>query len=145
MPIRKINPYIIVNGTGRQAIQLYETALGAKTLNLTSFGDVQGPEAPAAIKDLVMHAEISIADPPVMLMLSDAPPDRAVDAKGSVHISLDYTDVDEMRKAFDAMLAGGGTVTMPVQDTFWGATFGMLTDAYGVQWMFNFQHPKREF
>jgi len=20
---------------------------------------------------------------------------------------------------------------------FWGATFGMLTDAYGVRWMFN--------
>ena len=27
---------------------------------------------------------------------------------------------------------------MPLQDTFWGAHFGMLTDRFGIQWMFNF-------
>jgi len=31
----------------------------------------------------------------------------------------------------------GGQVTMPLQDTFWGARFGMLTDAFAIRWMFN--------
>ncbi len=31
---------------------------------------------------------------------------------------------------------------MPVADQFWGARFGMLTDRFGIQWMFNFEHPK---
>jgi len=31
---------------------------------------------------------------------------------------------------------------MALQDTFWGAKFGMLTDALGVQWMFNCENRK---
>jgi PhnB protein len=34
-------------------------------------------------------------------------------------------------------LAAGGTVDMPLQDMFWGAYFGSLTDPFGVHWMFN--------
>ena len=32
---------------------------------------------------------------------------------------------------------------MPLQDAFWGARFGMLTDQFGVNWMFNFENPKQ--
>ena len=31
---------------------------------------------------------------------------------------------------------------MPVQE-FWGARFGMLTDKFGVHWMFNYEQPKK--
>jgi len=46
-----------------------------------------------------------------------------------------------MALRFDA-LSAGGKITMPLQDTFWGAKFGMLVDAYGVSWMFNCQTQK---
>jgi len=41
-----------------------------------------------------------------------------------------------MTTMFDA-LGANGKVTLPLQDTFWGARFGMLTDAYGVRWTSN--------
>jgi PhnB protein len=44
-----------------------------------------------------------------------------------------------MGTKFDA-LAAGGKVILPVQDMFWGAKFGMLKDAYGINWMFNCDH-----
>jgi uncharacterized glyoxalase superfamily protein PhnB len=28
-------------------------------------------------------------------------------------------------------------------DMFWGARFGMLTDQFGVQWMFNYDLPQQ--
>ena len=74
-------------------------------------------------------------------MLSDTMPDMPVTTKGNVQIALHFTDVTDMAKKFDA-LAAGGTVTMALQDTFWGARFGMLTDAFGVQWMFNCELKK---
>jgi PhnB protein len=46
-----------------------------------------------------------------------------------------------MAKAFE-LLSAGGKVTLPIQDTFWGAKFGMLTDAFGVRWMFNCETKK---
>ena len=53
---------------------------------------------------------------------------------------LDFDDVGEMTQKFTA-LAHGGQVSLALQRTFWGATFGMLTDAFGVRWMFNCADP----
>jgi PhnB protein len=36
-----------------------------------------------------------------------------------------------------AALADGGTVTMPLTQTFWSPRFGMLSDRFGVGWMVN--------
>ncbi len=41
-----------------------------------------------------------------------------------------------MRDAI-ARMAAGGRITVPLARQYWGASFGMLVDAYGVQWMFS--------
>jgi PhnB protein len=74
-------------------------------------------------------------------MLSDTMPDAPTATEGNVTISLDFDGLGEMTGRFDA-LAAGGKITMPLNDTFWGAKFGMLTDAFGVRWMFNCELPK---
>jgi PhnB protein len=33
---------------------------------------------------------------------------------------------------------------MDLHDAFWGAAFGMLTDRFGVQWMFHGPRTKAE-
>jgi PhnB protein len=57
---------------------------------------------------------------------------------GAVTVVLHFGSdgLDDMARRFEA-LSSGGEVTMPLGDTFWGARFGMLTDAFGVHWMFN--------
>jgi PhnB protein len=89
---------------------------------------------PAEHKQRVVHARLRIGEG--IVMISDAPPDMAVALEGNVHVCLDFDQVTDATARFDA-LAQGGKITMPLQDTFWGATFGMLTDAFGVRWMFN--------
>jgi PhnB protein len=129
-----------LNGSAGQAIKLYQSALGAKTENLMRYGDVPGMKTiPAEQHDYVMHAMLRVGDS--VLMLSDTTPDRAVTLGGNVEVALDYTDESEMAKAF-AALGAGGKVTVPIQDMFWGAKFGALTDAFGVKWMFNCENKK---
>jgi PhnB protein len=36
-----------------------------------------------------------------------------------------------------AALSEGGKIEMALQDMFWGAYLGSLSDQFGVQWMFN--------
>jgi PhnB protein len=135
MGINQVNAYVNFNGDAGKAIALYQNALGAKVESVMRFGDVGGDMKIAPEhKDRVMHAALHIGEGTVML--SDTMPDMPVTTKGNVQITLHFTDVTDMAKKFDA-LAAGGTVTMALQDTFWGARFGMLTDAFGVQWMFN--------
>ncbi|HTV19724.1 MAG TPA: VOC family protein [Polyangiaceae bacterium] len=132
MAIQQLTPYLNFDGTAAQAIALYERALGAKTEGLQRFGDMPGSTPEAASR--VLHAMLRIGAG--MLMISDTQPGTPFVAGSNVHVCLDFDDADEMGKKFDA-LAAGGQVTMPLQDTFWGARFGMAIDAYGIHWMFN--------
>jgi PhnB protein len=90
------------------------------------------PGMPDIDKSWIMHA--SLKGGGVDLMASDSP--KASDKAAKVELSLAGTDESEMRKIFNA-LAEGGKVTMPLEKQFWGDTFGMLTDKYGVDWMMN--------
>jgi len=76
-----------------------------------------------------------------VLMLSDAA--SASEARaGNVQVALDFADIAHLTRTF-AALAEGGEVTLPVQDTFWGAKFGMLTDRFGVRWLLNCEIAKQ--
>lgn len=44
------------------------------------------------------------------------------------------------QEVFNA-LAVGGSVTMPMQQTFWVESFGMVDDQFGLSWMVNGGQP----
>jgi len=139
MAIKQLNPYLHFNGTAAKAIKLYESALGAKVENLMPWTDVPGMPAVPGTKDLVMHSKLRIGDG--ILMISDARPDTPVTVGSNADIALDFDDATDMARKFEA-LSTGGKIEMPLQDTFWGAKFGMLTDAHGVSWMFSCETKK---
>lgn len=76
-------------------------------------------------------------------MVSDCPPGVSVSSADQVSLSLNFTDLETIEKTFKA-LAEGGHITMPIQDTFWGARFGMTKDKFGVHWMFNHDYNKTD-
>ena len=133
MAIKSLQAYITVdNGAAIQAIALYERVLGAQRVTVTLAADVPGMNPPPDQRQRVIHSVLRLGG--TQLMISDDT--ESVPAGGHVHLALDYTDLTEMTDAF-AALATNGTVILPVQDTFWGAKFGMLLDPFGVRWMFN--------
>ena len=138
MAIKKLNPYLNFDGTAEKAIKLYETALGARTETIMRFGDLPpgpGGTAPAPEhKNRVMHALLHVGGGAIMI--SDTMPGHPLPIGTNVHVTLDFDDAVEMGRAFEA-LSAGGKITMPLHDTFWGAKFGMLVDAFGIPWMFN--------
>jgi PhnB protein len=140
MSIRQLNPYLNFDGTAEKAIRFYEDALGAKTETLSRFGDVQGIPVAPEHKTRVMHALLRIGGG--VVMVSDGMPGQPVPPAGNVHVILDFDDSKDMARRFDA-LSAGGKITMPMQDTFWGATFGMCTDRYGISWMLNCSKEQR--
>lgn len=140
MAIKQINPYLNYNGDAAQAVKFYESALGAKVENLSRFGDMPGSETPAAAKDRVLHAVLRLGNGGV-IMLSDIQPGMPHVPGTNQYVCLDFDDAADMAQKFDA-LAAGGKVSMPLTDTFWGARFGILVDAHGIQWMFNCEVKK---
>lgn len=132
MSIKQLNPYLSFNGDAAKAIAHYERALGARTENVVRYGDVQGMTVAPEHRGRVMHALLRVGDG--VIMVSDSMPESPVAFQGNVEVSLQFDDLGDMTKRFEA-LAAGGKVTSPLQDAFWGATFGALTDPFGVRWL----------
>lgn len=87
-----------------------------------------------------MHAVLRIGEG--VIMISDSQPGVPVTSGNNVQVTLDFDDAAEMARRFDA-LSAGGRIVMPLQDTFWGARFGMLQDSLGISWMFNCDTTKK--
>jgi PhnB protein len=138
MSTMKISPYLMFNGNAAQAIQLYELALGAVTATILRYGDVPGMDVPAEKKGRVMHAELTIGESTVFASDGEASDSTA---GGNVEVCINFDDAVDAAARF-AALSAGGTVRVPLQDTFWGK-FGMLTDVHGVRWMFNVGPAKK--
>ena len=133
-----IIPYLNFNGNAAEALAFYAKALDGKILHQQTFGESPMPSS-NEMKNKIMHAVFQ-ADK-LTLMVSDCPPDMSVTTGTSVSLSLNFTDEASIDKTF-AALSEGSKITMPLQDTFWGAKFGMLTDPFGINWMFNYDKPK---
>ncbi len=127
-----INPYITFNGQCREAMEFYQQALGGE-LELKTFeeGNMQ---VRTAYTHRIMHAVLRFED--AVLMASDSMPGQDALHGNSVTISISATNLDKA-KGYFINLAQNGDVTMPFQQTSWGAMFGMLTDQFGFNWMIN--------
>lgn len=56
-------------------------------------------------------------------------------------LSVAADSESEADKLFSG-LSEGGKPTMPLQKTFWGSYFGMVTDKFGINWMVSYDYPK---
>jgi PhnB protein len=136
----RLNPYLGFDGTCAEAFRFYEEVLGGKIVMMMTYADMpagQGPPPTPETAKRIMHARLMVGDVP--LMGGDAPPHIAAKPQGmTVNISVDTPA--EADRIFEA-LSSGGTVTMPIGETFWARRFGMLTDRYGTPWMVNCEKP----
>ncbi|MBB5015930.1 VOC family protein [Rehaibacterium terrae] len=130
-----IQPYLFFNGNCRQAFDFYRDALGAEYETLMRYRDSPEPPppecAPPGWEDKVMHASLRIGS--LRLMGSDDGSGQTARPQG-FSLSLSVPDADAADRVF-AALADGGSVIMPLGETFWSPRFGMLTDRFGVGWM----------
>ena len=137
-----IVPYLTFNGNASEALAFYAKAFDGKTLFQQTFGESpMGDETPDDYKDKMMHATFQAGD--LTFMVSDNIPGQPVSGGTNLSLLLHFKSVSDIDKTF-AALSDGLTITMPLHDTFWGAKFGMLTDKFGINWMFNHDYPKEE-
>lgn len=142
----RTSTYLNFNGKTEQAFEAYRAVFGGKFIGpVHRFKDVPSapgqPPMPAEAANMVMHVELAIVGGHV-LMGTDAPESMGftVTPGNNMHINLEPDTRAEAERLFNA-LAVGGMVEMPLQDMFWGAYFGSLTDAYGIRWMVNCATP----
>jgi len=141
----RVTSYLNFPGKTEEAFKFYkEVFKGEFTgVGLRRFGDIELPAAMPPLSDadkkLIIHAELTIMAGYV-LMATDAPESMGfkMEHGNNMHINVEPESKEETKRLFDA-LSAGGIITMPLEDMFFGAYFGSVTDKYGINWMLNYQ------
>jgi PhnB protein len=119
-----ITPLLRVKNAA-EAIEWYKRALGAQEISRAL-----GPGG------LVWHAELQIGDS--RFMLTDEFPEwgqLGPASLGGTAVNL-HVYVEDADALFNGAVAAGATVTMPIEDAFWGDRYGKVLDPYGHDWAF---------
>lgn len=133
--MKKINPYITFDGNCEAAFNFYKSVFGGEFLSIGRFSEMPSEyTVPEKDKNLIMHVSLPMGES--TLMGSDTSDSFGPPIKqgNNYSISIDTESKEEADRLF-AGLSKDGTVIMPMDKTFWGSYFGMLTDQFGINWM----------
>jgi PhnB protein len=127
-----VNTHLNFGGNCRAAFDYYAKVFGSKIEMAMTWGESpMKDQCSPAEHDKIIHIAMKVGE--TMLMGADAPPERFEKATG-ITLAVSPKTADEANRLF-AALSDGGSVTMPIQATFWSPAFGMCTDRFGMPWM----------
>lgn len=139
--MKTVNVYLNFKGDCLEAFNFYKSVLGGEFSYVGKYSEMppqEGmPPIPDSEKNKIMHISLPISKE-TALMGSDC-----IEGCGPVFIagnnfsiSINTDTKDEAKRIFGG-LSDHGKITMPLEETFWAAYFGMLTDKFGINWMVN--------
>ena len=135
----QLHTYLNYGGNCEQAFKFYEQHLGGKITMLMRHGEQPDAGKVAADwKNAVLHARMDLGG--TELLGADIPPDRFQPIR-SAYLTLTLGSDAEADRVF-ALLADGGQIFMPMQDTFFASRFAMLRDRFGTSWMLLHPRPR---
>jgi PhnB protein len=122
------------SGECETAFRLYERCLGGKVAFMLRWGESpMAADVPPEWHGKILYTRMSVGD--TTLVGGDLPPGQHVKPQG-FDVMIQVEDPAEAERLFNA-LAEGGTVTMPLQQTFWATHYGVLVDRFGIPWEIN--------
>ena len=137
-----LNTYLTFDGNCGEAFEFYRSVFGGEFSTFQTFAE--GPPDSGVAeeeKGRVMHVSLPIGSS--VLMGSDrasgfGPP---LTVGNNFSIAIEGRNREHCDEVF-AKLSAGGSVTVPLRETFWGAYYGLWTDRFGINWMVNYTLPK---
>jgi PhnB protein len=120
--VHSVTPHIVCDGAAA-AIEFYKKAFGATEMMRLGTDDGK-----------IMHACLCINGSSVMLVdefpeMGAVSPTSLGGSSVTIHLAVDDADAWVARAE-----AAGATVTMPVEEMFWGDRYGVVRDPFGHSW-----------
>ena len=113
----------------------YKESLGGELTIQTVGESPMSEKLPESMKQSILHSILTKEG--LVMMASDMVDENGLSKGNAVSLMLNCSSEDEIRTYY-ANLSTGGKATHPLENTFWGALFGDLTDKYGNHWLLNY-------
>jgi PhnB protein len=134
-----MNLYAQLNfgGNCEEAFRFYEKHLGGKITMMMN--QSQAPGAPSGAGQAIIHVRMTIGHTE---LIGNDVPSSVFKQMRSVYL---YLSVDSAKEAerVHKLLAEGGEIYMPMEETFYATRFSMLRDRFGVSWTIIHERPRQ--
>ena len=128
-----VTAHLSFSGQCREALSFYAQLFGGD-LKMLTYGDTpMAKDVPADWGDKIVHATLSFDGSE--LAGSDVQPEHYRQPQG-FSVLVDVEGVEKARRIF-AALAEGGSIALPIQETFWSPAFGVVVDRFRTPWEIN--------
>lgn len=131
----QINAYLTFNGNCREAMSFYQACLGGELSFQTVGESPLSAKMPERMKHCILHA--SLTRGALVLLGSDMVGEQGLIKGNSVSLSLSCSSETEIKSCY-TRLSAGGIANHELEESFWGALFGDLTDKFGNHWILNY-------
>lgn len=135
----QINTYLTFSGNCREAMNFYKACLGGELVLQTIGESPLADKMPAQMKDCIVHATLTKEN--LILMGSDMVGEQGLVKGNAVSLAINCSSEEEI-ESFYEKLSAGGNKDHALEQSFWGATFGDLTDKYGNHWLLHYKKTK---
>lgn len=129
-------PYLMFDGTAREAMTFYQSVFGGE-LDLLTYGEGLGDDSES--KDRIMHSSLYL-ERGAHVMASDHFPGQESNGLGTIALSAAEDDPQQNARiaSWWEKVAPDSEIFVPLEPAPWdpNSNFGQLKDRFGVEWMF---------
>lgn len=130
--------YLIFDSQAEEAMQFYKGVFGGEITYVMRGKEAEDMQVKAEDRDKILHGELKVNED-FILYFSDSFSETSIVAGNNYSIHIMCESLEEIQEVFNKLVVNGH-VTMPLEDTFWNAKFGSLTDQYGFHWNLNYSY-----
>ncbi len=131
----EIKTYLTFSGNCKEAMHFYQKCLGG-VLELQTVGESpMATQMPKEMKDAILHGNLITGN--IEIMASDMVGEKGLKSGNNVSLFLNCESEHQIEEMF-LKLSEKGSKNHLLEKTFWGATFGDLTDQFGTHWLLNY-------
>ncbi|WP_310831045.1 VOC family protein [Paenibacillus pedocola] len=138
----EVNPFILLEGTAREAVSFYQESLDAKLLFMQTVGEgPQNPEAPMSDEEKarIAHSVLKIGE--TTMFMADLEPGQTRQTGNGLNLCIS-TDTAEASEQLYNTLKEGGQVDIELGPAYFSPAYGMVTDKFGVTFQIFTKRPR---
>ena len=132
-----VNPYLTFNGNCEEAFNFYKEVFGVDFQYVGRYKDIPASDRqnfPTIEDKKIMHISLPISKETILMGCdSPEPSGQTVTFGNNISLSVSTDSKGNADKIFNGLCVGG-QVKMAMNETFWGAYFGVVTDKFGIHW-----------
>jgi PhnB protein len=132
--MKKLNSYLLFDGTCKEAMQFYKTVFGGDLTMTTVGGSPMAPAFPPSLHERIVHARLISGETDIPA--SDWLAQNETPVRGNMNCMYVSGWTPDQTKSIFEKLSKDGTVTNQLSEQPFG-WYGRLIDSFGVIWMFH--------